>query len=295
VLAPFEKWLREPGIDLRQHPRKTFRYWEVEPTTVGNVLVHYLDEKNHPALLESKFDRRKVSGRVLLFTTAVDGREPPWNNLVETLNSFYTVFAKLAVGYLAGNIEEMNLNHLLTGQTLEQGVQVPLPLSPRFANYTLSRAEKPDLAGASFLALVPRPADENELRVTQAAEPSNYSLLGTEGGKRWLTGFSLNLPAEEGVLTRVPVEPIEELLGPGSVLVVERGRNLRELLRDRWHSTVVELFPWLMIAVLLVLAVENLLANKFYRRTTSPESSTSIERNPAKNTDERESKMAVKI
>ena len=38
---------------------------------------------------------------------------------------------------------------------------------------------------------------------------------------------------------------------------------------ERWKGQFrqpVELFPWLMILVLLVLAVENLLANKFYRR-----------------------------
>src|SRR5262249_17398307 len=153
---------------------------------------------------------------------------------------------KFAVGYLAGNVQEADLNHLLSGQTLKQGVRVPLPLAPRFASYILSRAEKPpaaDGAGAPFLALVPRPADENELHVTQAVEPGTYSLLGAGEGKPWLAGFSLNVPPEEGVLTRVPVEPIEEVLGPGSVLAVERGRTLRDLFQGRWHASVVELFP----------------------------------------------------
>jgi hypothetical protein len=176
-------------------------------------------------------------------------------------------------------------------------VRVPLPLTPRFANYILSRAEKPpapDGTGAPFLALVPRPADENELHVTQAVEPGTYSLLGTDGGKPWLAGFSLNIPAEEGVLTRIPVEPIEELLGPGSVLAVERGRTLRDLLQGRWHSSVVELFPWLMLVVLFVLAVENLLANKFYRRLPVPEDGTNVERKGLVQVEDRRSKMEVK-
>jgi hypothetical protein len=35
----------------------------------------------------------------------------------------------------------------------------------------------------------------------------------------------------------------------------------------------LELLPWLMVGLLLVLAVENLLANKFYRRESEPTSS----------------------
>jgi hypothetical protein len=251
--------------------------------------------------LESRFDRQKGPGRVLLFTTPLDGRQLPWNNYLEALNSFYLVLAKVAVGYLAGNVQEADLNHLLTGQTLKQGVRVPLPLTPRFANYILSQAEKPpapDGTGAPFLALVPRPADENQLHITQAVEPGTYSLLGSEGDKHWLAGFSLNVPPEEGVLTRVPVEPIEELLGPGSVLAVERGRTLRDLLgalfKGRWHLSVVELFPWLMILVLLVLTVENLLANKFYRRAAGPEASMGVETKVPVHAEARSPKVEVK-
>ena len=46
---------------------------------------------------------------------------------------------------------------------------------------------------------------------------------------------------------------------------IGHGINLHEALQGRWRQPL-ELFPWLMIFVLLVLVVENLLANKFYRR-----------------------------
>jgi hypothetical protein len=118
--------------------------------------------------------------------------------------------------------------------------------------------------------------------------------LGADEGKPWRAGFSLNIPPEEGVLTRVPVEPLEELLGSGSVLTVERGRTLRDLFQGRWHSSVVELFPWLMILVLLALAVENLFANKFYRRRTGSEGGTSGERKVPIHAEDRMSKMEVK-
>ena len=43
--------------------------------------------------------------------------------------------------------------------------------------------------------------------------------------------------------------------------------SLKDAIQDRW-SQPVELFPWLMLLLLLVLAVENLLANRFYRQET---------------------------
>jgi hypothetical protein len=42
--------------------------------------------------------------------------------------------------------------------------------------------------------------------------------------------------------------------------------NLRDALRGHWRQPV-ELFPYLMLGLLLFFALENLLANKFYRRS----------------------------
>ena len=56
-----------------------------------------------------------------------------------------------------------------------------------------------------------------------------------------------------------------ELFGPDGVLAPGQSRKLSELL-DTHFRQPVELFPWLMILLLLVLALENLMANKFYRQ-----------------------------
>ena len=58
---------------------------------------------------------------------------------------------------------------------------------------------------------------------------------------------------------------MEALFGNGTIVTAERGANLRELLKGQW-SEPLELFPYLMVLLLFVLALENLLANKFYRR-----------------------------
>jgi len=85
------------------------------------------------------------------------------------------------------------------------------------------------------------------------------------GKDNLVAAFSLNVSPEENRLTRVPPEPIEALLGPGSLIQADQKTDLSETLQNHW-SQPVELLPTLMILLLLVLAVENLLANKFYRQ-----------------------------
>ena len=62
-------------------------------------------------------------------------------------------------------------------------------------------------------------------------------------------------------------------------MTVERGLSLSDTMKDHWLQPL-ELFPWLMILVLLVLAVENLLANKFYKRGRQEEPATRVAPSP---------------
>lgn len=286
LVAPFEHWRHEATIDFFKYPRRATSYWATKPTA-ASVLISYADgdpnrgRADRPAVLERRFDRDQtgIRGRVLLFTTALDGRRPEWNDYLQNLSSFYVVLAKLSVGYLAGDASESNLNHQLTVATSRLGVLVTLPSSPRFPSYTLSKATRPhgpELAGATFVATIPRPADTSELRITQSLEPGTYSLLGSAEGKTWLTGFSLNIPPEESNLTKLPAEHIEALFGPGSILAVGQQLELKEALRSPWRFRVIELFPWLMVAVVFALAIENLLANKFYRKQALEPSATTV-------------------
>ena len=96
------------------------------------------------------------------------------------------------------------------------------------------------------------------------ATAGNFTVVG--GQNEWQAGFSLNPSAAESMLGRVPADQIEALLGQGSVIPVGREVKLREVLNDRFPQPV-ELFPLLMLILLFVLAIENLLANRFYRTT----------------------------
>src|SRR5262249_8017272 len=89
--------------------------------------------------------------------------------------------------------------------------------------------------------------------------PGNYTLRNDDGEA--LAWFSINLPPEESDLTKVPTAEIEAVLGPNAVLADVVGGQI---------SHPLEMLPSVMLVLLFLLAVENLLANKFYRREPAP-------------------------
>jgi hypothetical protein len=261
VMVPFREWGMNQNVDFERYPPAAERYWEVQAlaSTEAYVIVSYVDKEKRPALLERNFDHKKIRGRVLLFTTPLDARhlaiEHPWNDYLKT--SFYLVLVNKTVGYLAGDAEEASFNHLSGGT-----VFLDLTGKPRSSTYTL---QGPGLSATE--SMVTRGEGEGQLALTQAVTPGNYTLLSGDGKR--VASFSVNIPPAESQLTRVPSEQIDALLGDKAILPVGRSpASLHEALQGHWAQPV-ELFPWLMILLLLVLAVENLLANKFYRREPS--------------------------
>jgi hypothetical protein len=262
VKSWFDEWKKhvDPPITFIRIPPTAVRYWDVsvEPgDKTAYILATYADTEKRPALLE----RRRERGRVLLFTTAFDRiNGPNWNDYLSS--PFYVAIVKKTVGYLSGDAADASMNHLCRPG---QAVLVNLPPEGRFPNYVL---DGPGLLGQA--GLVARGESQNELRLTQAVNAGNYILVDT--GNKWKTGFSLNVPSEESQLSQVPVEQIEDLLGKGAVLPAGHNINFKEAVQSHW-SQPVELLPYLMIVLLLAMAVENVLANKFYRRSggQSPE------------------------
>ncbi|OAI40156.1 hypothetical protein AYO40_05095, partial [Planctomycetaceae bacterium SCGC AG-212-D15] len=247
---------------------RAIRYWQVEPKpNQASPIINYAGPARWPAVIERRFDsKEEVRGRVLLITTPLDDRyngvddlKERWTNYLAVEPSFYLFLIKQTIGYLVGDDRSVTLNF-----QCGQSVVVPVPAAPRLPRYTI---QGPELIGADATAT--RDENENEVRVPQATQRGSYTLLTDEGQK--VVGFSLNDAPEESVLDpRVPKDQIEDLFGPDSVLTLDYRGNLHDTLEQRW-SRPVELFPLLMILLLLALAVENLLANKFYRRETQEE------------------------
>lgn len=256
VLAPFREWERLGNVDfLRLKPRAYF-YWPVEPAARRNVIVPYDDGEARPALLEKGVGR----GKSVMFTTPMDtqrdGDQRMANDYTQT--SFYFVLPNLVLRDVTG-YEAGQPRNFLAGQAVE----VPLPLTEagrEGANYALAG---PGVAGED--AIIAKPARPGVVRVGpgRLTRPGNFTLTPVK--KTWVEGFSVNVPAAETVLAAVEPASIESHLGEGSVVPLGRKLDLDEVLERRFDQPV-NLFPWLMMAVLLILAGEGLLANRFYRR-----------------------------
>jgi hypothetical protein len=256
LIHPYQEW-RQGTVDFVVEPRGATRYWQVQPRSGQvQVLARYADGGG-PALVERIVDQKRGRpGRVLLFTT------PPgwngWNNYAD--NSFYVTLARQTIGYLTGDADRPTLNFLCG-----QGVpRVPIPITGNAATYRLFRdGPAPPAVAVSQVTVE---AGRNDVQVPQATEPGNYTLL-TEDGEIY-AWFSMNIPPEESDLTKVEKQEIEAVLGPDTVLALEARTDLAEALRGH-VSQPWELMPMLMLALLLFLAFENLLANKFYRRESA--------------------------
>jgi hypothetical protein len=258
VTAAFAKWARSGDFDFARENGRPFvrRYWEVAPVSNATVVARYAN--GQPALAEKELPR----GKVIQFTTPLDNRgtssdrgSPAWHNYWPPYSSFGMVLIDQVCLYLAGEADAPELN-FICGQDVRLGLPLGAELPVRLRRTGLPQAE------ANLKA--PTEQDGGRLRVPQAREPGNYAIVDSKD--RIVAGFSLNVRPEENDLERVPVEEVEGVLGAGSVLQVGRSLSLREALQAT-RPPPVELLPLLMLVLLLVLTVEGLLANKFYKRS----------------------------
>jgi hypothetical protein len=264
-----------PRLDLTATPRTVQRFWAVEPYPGAATVVYYRDSADpaarHPAVLERPVldpkDGNRPKGKAVLLTTRLDkyaaeevGAGDEWNDYWNLESSWCVYFPWLLVRYLAGDSADANFNYP-TGAT----VSLPLPRG-RMTRDTQLNLDGP----VADEDARPRPGDkQTELRFgpprTNAAGNFTLSLVGKDGAVLWRDGFSTNVPAEESNLERVPVEAIEEVVGKDRVVPVDRTVSVGELITGRFGG-VIDLFPWLMLAVLALFVGEGLIANRFYRK-----------------------------
>jgi Aerotolerance regulator N-terminal len=256
-LTKFRESVEQNEFLERGGSRPTARgYWQVEAGPSDRVVVAYNDapdsESRSPAVLEQSLGGR---GRVLQFTTPL-GFVPDRVHNYQSAEWFYLVLVNEAVRTLVGDSEDQIFNHV-AGQNVV--IKWPTDAKPG-ATYYLSG---PDVSATD--AVIRR--DEGQAFFRFGPEKSSAAgsfTLQSEDGK-WSDGFSINAPVEESNLDRLAPEAIADLFGPEALTPADKKRDLADILSGRF-SQPIELFPFLMILLLMVLAVENLLANKFYRR-----------------------------
>jgi Aerotolerance regulator N-terminal len=271
LLNEFRDWLKNPRIDFVKNRPQVWGYWEVEVKDKPSVIVYYADdpvaEKRRPALLEKSHGTR---GRVFLFTTPMDGqfnvyrdkfenRPGSWNDYPAT--SFHLMLSNFVVRYLTGDSEDAVFN-FTNGQAVI--IKWPLDAATRSKTYYL---QGPELTENE--AVITRDNNQPFLRIAgeKLRAAGNFKFISDPTDKqhpRWAEGFSMNPSGEESNLERVPIDQIEALLGDKSVAAADKSLKLRDILSGKFSSPV-ELFPFLMIVLLLFLAFENLLANRFYK------------------------------
>ena len=242
------------------------RFWKVKPAGGASVLATYDDKEQSPAILEKSHGK----GRVLMFTSGTHLPEDTpvvpgpdgvaarrssnrWNNFPSPLldSWMWIAFVQQLGDYSAGGgIEQFN--HLC-------GEEVTLSLTPHPAERQLWFRE-PGLRQSPQVV----PPDEAHLTVahTDTDTAGAYTLLEGAGLKRPLTGFSVNLKSNECDLTRLTADDLNEILGPDRYQLARSIEELKSHIRS--SDLGQEVFPILLVVLLVFFCGEHLVANRFY-------------------------------
>ncbi len=236
-----------------------YKSLDVEPIADARVLLSYQDDR--PALLERVVNGARVAGRVLLWTTAltrVPKQDLNWNEFPIANWSFFQLMNQTSP-YLAGETTRK--------LSVEAGETVTLPLDPE-QRFTEFNAQPPGRVPP--IRLTEPPADRPLSVSTRVLNLSPENLFGQwtvlasrAGAESLRLGFSVNPPSSESDLTTLGPTDLDKLLGKDHYSVAA---SPEELVRKRTEGTVGrELFPWLMLLILLLITAESALANMFYR------------------------------
>ena len=224
-----------------------FKYWELEAGAKGaQVVATFANGK--PALVE----RQVGAGSVIVMTTSVSDRanDDPWNLLPTGPDPWpFMALMNGVVQHLAG-AGRTQLNYL-AGQT----IVLPLNLEEQVSSYVL---QLPD-GSAVRQSLTP---GQRNLSIAATEAVGNYRVRAGGQQERLDRGFSVNVPAEICRLERVPAADAVKVLGSERARVAQNRKEIE--LRVGLGRIGRELFPALILAVALVMAAEQWLANRFY-------------------------------
>lgn len=245
-VAPLMDWLVEDW-DFLRHPT-AYKYWEVEPNDSGAHVVRYDDgEPGRSAVVVGKAPRK-----VVLVTTPLGDDSGRWHNYNERTNAFGFALPQLCAKYLCAARAEQRLNY-------QFGAELPHVRKDAAFSFPKHVLSLDGLDRDIAFDAANRWVGKN------VGKAGTYAIAGVNAAtqeRKTLHQFSINVPAEESDLSLVKASKIEKALGAGSHVPLDRKTPLRESLQ--WDEPM-ELFPWLMIGLLFLLAFENLLANKFYQ------------------------------
>jgi hypothetical protein len=249
---PILSTLRPISTSVPWDQLPVYRHWGLDRLDASaSVILRY--GNNQPAILE----RRIGDGNVLTMTTPISdplnrpGRKP-WNMIPTGPDSWpFVILSNEMVKYLVQS-GESKLNYLI-GQTAE----LRLPSSPessRFQVFT-PRGDWQEMTLA-----------EGAVRYPFTTEPGAYRLKADRGSFE-TGGFSANFPSSVSRLDRVSRENLDEVLGANAYHLA---RDQSEIDRGIDEARVGrEFYPFLVGLLVLILGLEHVFSNLFYRRPAS--------------------------
>ena len=220
--------------------------WEQYPTEIP---LRFTDRE--PALIE----RTIGSGVVMVMTTPIS--EPAystdreiWNDLFVGDNwPIYQLTVDMAKYMLKGDRDSLDV---LVGQIVS--LQNDLAYYPESYRAFSPVAEK---------APTNITATQGRVSYKFANAPGNYYLQGKFDGTPVSRGFSANLRPRETDLTRVSQDDVDLVLGVDNYQIANDKSEIE--LQQGTARKGQEFFPLLMLLALVVMGVEHLLSNRFYK------------------------------
>jgi hypothetical protein len=227
-----------------------YRFWELEsPADDVYVLAPFANGK--PALVE----RQVGTGRVIMMTTPVSdpAYDDPWNILPTGPDPWpFLALANGIANHLVG-ASGSQFNYL-AGQT----AMLPLTPSEQVTSYVL------DIPGAAPVRQTLTPG-QRDLTVTATEALGNYRIRAGGRDGQLDRGFSVNCSPTVSELARVDYDAITAALGKDRVHIARSQEEIE--VRVGQGRVGRELFPALVVALAIVLGIESLLSNRFYRNT----------------------------
>lgn len=259
ILIPFKPLAESVPWDMFP----VYRYWVLDPLAKdAAVVVPYSDGR--PCIVERIVGR----GRVLTITTPISDlpEASPWNLLPMGQAWPFVILANQIASYLCGVGSERA--NFLAGETPRLRIDPPKGLTGLLMDIP------PDVLNGqttttTFPIRINLDPEKKELPVTTSDRIGNYRLRAVEKDMQLALGFSVNCRAKAFDLTRVSPGEFAKLFENVPCQVARDRKDIsRHVVAGRGG---LDLNPYVLLFLALAMAIEEVLANRFYRAPVKEE------------------------
>lgn len=252
---PIFKRLCDLNGEAEFSQKPVFECWHVKPADDASIAAWYT-QTSYPAPTPAIVERKHGAGRVVMLTTGVTLKtgELNWSQLALPDWQFL-VFSHDLMKYL-GRQASQRFNYQAGDEA-----RVRWDSQHKMEDYLF---RTPD--GAQQARTLP--ANSQELTLVETQQPGHYRVLDADPGSDFSVGFSVNFPAEETQLQKISRDDLNAMFGEERYRVTH---NLDELERIVNVGRLgEELFPQVLVLVIIVFCAEHLVSNRFYEADQKP-------------------------